>query len=62
MEQEKILNQNEWRKSVMYLSTNEKWIFKSSNYRGIKLLLHTMKVWERIVESRLRKETRISEE
>ena len=25
-----------------------------SNYRGIKLISHTMKLWERIVEKRLR--------
>ena len=27
------------------------------NYRGIKLTSHTMKIWERIIESRLREET-----
>ena len=30
------------------------------NYRGIKLLSHTMKVCERVVEARLRKQTEVS--
>ena len=44
-------------------------IFKSkgnvqscSNYRGIKLISHTMKLWERVVEARLRHEVTISEQ
>nr|GFC81596.1 retrovirus-related Pol polyprotein LINE-1 [Tanacetum cinerariifolium] len=32
-----------------------------SNYRGIKLLSHTMKLWERVIERRLRRESRVSE-
>ncbi|GJT53675.1 hypothetical protein Tco_0988729 [Tanacetum coccineum] len=32
-----------------------------SNYRGIKLLGHTMKLWERVIERRLQRETRVSE-
>ncbi|GKC36376.1 retrovirus-related pol polyprotein LINE-1 [Tanacetum coccineum] len=32
-----------------------------SNYRGIKLLSHTMKLWERVIERRLRRETKVSE-
>ena len=31
-----------------------------SNYRGIKLISHTMKLWERVVEARLRREVTIS--
>ncbi|KAE8713278.1 Protein PIR [Hibiscus syriacus] len=31
------------------------------NYRGIKLLRHTMKLWERVIETRLRHVTRVSE-
>ena len=30
------------------------------NYRGIKLMSHTMKVWERIIEARLRDRVEIS--
>ncbi|GKD27059.1 retrovirus-related pol polyprotein LINE-1 [Tanacetum coccineum] len=32
-----------------------------SNYSGIKLLSHTMKLWERVIERRVRRETRVSE-
>ncbi|GKB16060.1 retrovirus-related pol polyprotein LINE-1 [Tanacetum coccineum] len=31
------------------------------NYRGIKLLSHIMKLWERIIERRLRREMKVSE-
>ena len=33
-----------------------------SNYRGIKLISHTMKLWERVVERRLRSELTFSEQ
>nr|GEV47439.1 hypothetical protein [Tanacetum cinerariifolium] len=32
-----------------------------SNYRGINFLGHTMKLWERVIERRLRRETSVSE-
>ncbi|KAH1263123.1 putative serine/threonine-protein kinase abkB [Glycine max] len=32
-----------------------------ANYRGIKLMSHTMKLWERVIERRLRKETQVTE-
>jgi len=32
-----------------------------NNYRGIKLLSHTLKLWERVIESRLREIVKISE-
>ncbi|KAK3532252.1 hypothetical protein QTP86_011841 [Hemibagrus guttatus] len=49
----------EWRRSVLVP------IFKNkgdSNYRGIKLMSHTMKLWERVVEARLRKVVDICEQ
>ena len=33
-----------------------------NNYRGIKLMSHTMKIWERVVEARLRQEGEICEQ
>ena len=30
------------------------------NYRGIKLLGHTMKLWERVIDTRLRRETQVT--
>ena len=32
------------------------------NYRGIKLMSHIMKIWERIIDRRLREETTIGDE
>ncbi|GJZ43869.1 retrovirus-related pol polyprotein LINE-1 [Tanacetum coccineum] len=32
-----------------------------NNYRGIKLLSHTMKLWERVIERRMQRETMVSE-
>ena len=32
------------------------------NYRGIKMISHTMKIWERVIDRRLREETTIGEE
>ncbi|XP_070045248.1 uncharacterized protein [Nicotiana tomentosiformis] len=49
----------EWRWSTMVpLYKNKGDIQNYNNYRGIKLLSHTMKVWERVVEARVRRCTR----
>ena len=53
---------NEWRTSIIImLYKNMGDIQDCNNYRGIKLLSHTMKLWERVVEGRLRNETSMSE-
>ena len=51
----------EWRRSILVP------IFKNkgdaqicTNYRVIKLMSHTMKLWERVIEHRLRSVTRVS--
>ncbi|GJS00135.1 retrovirus-related pol polyprotein LINE-1 [Tanacetum coccineum] len=52
----------EWRLSeVIPIYKNKGDAQACSNYRGIKLLSHTMKLWERVIERRLRRETRVSE-
>ncbi|XP_015158910.1 uncharacterized protein [Solanum tuberosum] len=52
----------EWRWSTMVpLYKNKGDIQNCNNYRGIKLLSHTMKIWERVVEMRVRKGVSISE-
>ncbi|XP_060184057.1 uncharacterized protein LOC132613816 isoform X1 [Lycium barbarum] len=52
----------EWRSSVMIpLYKNKGDVQSCENYRGIKLLSHTMKVWERVVEMRVRRGVSISE-
>ncbi|KAK3540385.1 hypothetical protein QTP70_030406 [Hemibagrus guttatus] len=44
----------EWRRSVLVpIFKNKGDVQSCSNYRGIKLMSHTMKVWERVVEARL---------
>nr|QQJ42582.1 chitinase 6-2 [Sogatella furcifera] len=50
-----------WRESVIVPIYKEKGdIQDCNNYRGIKLMSHTMKLYERIIDKRLRKETSIS--
>uniref|UniRef100_A0A1S3ZT25 Reverse transcriptase domain-containing protein n=1 Tax=Nicotiana tabacum TaxID=4097 RepID=A0A1S3ZT25_TOBAC len=45
----------EWRRSTMIpLYKNKGDVQNCNNYRGIKLLSHTIKVWERVIEGRLR--------
>ncbi|XP_071739038.1 uncharacterized protein [Rutidosis leptorrhynchoides] len=52
----------EWRLSeVIPIYKNKGDAQTCSNYRGIKLLSHTMKLWERVIENRLRRETKVSE-
>ena len=53
---------NEWRKSTLvHLYKNKGDIQSCSNYREIKLTCHTMKLWERVIEHRLRQNVNISE-
>ncbi|KAF3651997.1 Ataxin-3 -like protein [Capsicum annuum] len=50
-----------WRwRTMIPLYKNKGDIQSCNNYRGIKLLSHTMKIWERVVERRLRKILSIS--
>ena len=53
----------EWRRSVLIPIYKNKWDAQCcGNYRGIKLISHTMKVWERIIEARLRDRVEISKQ
>nr|GFA31132.1 hypothetical protein [Tanacetum cinerariifolium] len=53
---------DEWRLSeVIFIYKNKGDTLACSNYRGIKLLSHTIKLWERVIERMLRRETRVSE-
>lgn len=50
----------EWRESVIVSVYEEKGdIQDCGNYRGINLMSHTMKIWEKVIEGRLREETSI---
>ncbi|XP_051786647.1 uncharacterized protein LOC127528918 [Erpetoichthys calabaricus] len=53
----------EWRRSVLVpIFKNKGDVQDCSNYRGIKLMSHSMKIWERVVEAQLRSEVMISEQ
>ena len=53
----------EWRASTLVpIFKNKGDIQECKNYRGIKLMSHTMKMWERVIEKRLRDEVTISDE
>ena len=46
---------DEWRESVMIpIYKNKGDVQECSNYRGKKLISHTMKIWERIIDRRIR--------
>ncbi|KAL5155233.1 LINE-1 retrotransposable element ORF2 protein [Glycine soja] len=52
----------EWRRSTLVpIYKNKGDIQNCANYRGIKLMSHIMKLWERVIERRLRKETQVTE-
>ena len=60
-EQEKM--PEEWRDSVIVPIFKEKGdIQDCGNYRGIKMISHTMTIWERVIDRRLSEETTIGEE
>ena len=51
----------EWRRSILVpIFKNKGDIQNCSNYRGIKLMSHTMKLWERVIEHHLRCITSVS--
>ena len=53
----------EWRKSILVpIFKNKGDAQNCSNYRGIKLISHSLKIWERIVEARLRSLVEISDQ
>ena len=59
-EQEKMLEK--WRDSLIVPIFKQKEdIQDCGNYRGITMISHTMKIWERIVDRRLSEETSIGE-
>ena len=51
----------EWRSSITVPIFKGKGdVQDCSNYRGIKLISHTMKLWERVIDSRLREEANVA--
>ena len=54
---------DEWRRSVLVpLYKGKGDIKKCGNYREIKLMSHTIKLWERIIEARIRNEVTIAKQ
>ena len=54
---------DEWRKSVLVpLYKGKGDIKECGNYRGIKFMSHSMKLWKRVIEARIRKEVTIAEQ
>ena len=52
----------EWRRSILVpIFKNKGDIQSCTNYRGIKLMSHTMKLWERVIEHRLRRVTSVTQ-
>jgi uncharacterized Zn finger protein len=52
---------DEWRRSILVsIFKNKVDIQSCTNYRRIKLMSHTMKLWEGVIEHRLRKLTTVS--
>uniref|UniRef100_A0A8I6Z2Z9 Reverse transcriptase domain-containing protein n=1 Tax=Hordeum vulgare subsp. vulgare TaxID=112509 RepID=A0A8I6Z2Z9_HORVV len=50
----------EWRRSILVpIFKNKGDVQSCTNYRGIKLMSHTMKLWERVIEHRLRRLTSV---
>ncbi|KAK3566616.1 hypothetical protein QTP86_001541 [Hemibagrus guttatus] len=52
----------EWRSVLVPIFKNKGDMQTCSNYRGIKLMSHTMKLWERVMDARLRKVVEICEQ
>ena len=53
----------EWRRSVLIpIYKNKGDAQCCGNYRGIKLMSHTMKIWERIIKARLKDSVEISKQ
>ena len=54
---------DEWRRSVLVpLYKGKGDIKECGNYWGIKLMSHSMKLWERVIEARIRKKMMIGEQ
>ena len=53
---------DEWRSMLVPLYKGKGDIKECRNYWGIKLMSHTMKLWEMVIEARIRKEVTIAEQ
>ena len=52
----------EWIRSILVpIIKNKGDVQSCTNYRGINLMSHTMKLWERVIEHRLRRVTSVTQ-
>ena len=51
----------EWRSILVHIFKNKGDVQSCTNYCGIKLMSHTMKLWERVIEYRLRRVTSVTQ-
>ena len=52
---------DDWKKSILIsIQKNKRDIQNCTNYRGIKLISHTIKLWKRVIENQIRAETLVS--
>ena len=52
----------EWKRSILvHIFKNKGDVQSCTNYRGIKLMSHTMKFWERVIKHRLRRVTSVTQ-
>jgi hypothetical protein len=51
----------EWRSVLVPVFKNKGDVQSCTNYQGIKLMSHTMKLWERVIEHRLRTATSVTQ-
>ena len=52
----------EWRSVLIPIYKNKEDTLCCGSYRGIKLMIHTMKIWEKIIEANLGDKVEISEQ
>jgi hypothetical protein len=53
---------DEWRRSTLVpIFKNKGDVQSCTNYRGVKLMSHTIKLWERVIEHRLRERTSVTQ-
>ena len=53
---------DEWRRSILVpIFKNKGYIHSCTNYHEIKLMSHTMKLWKRVIEHRLRRVTSVTQ-
>ncbi len=47
--------------TLIHFFKNKEYIQNCANYRGIKIMCHTLKLWEKVIETRLKQDTNIME-